>query len=521
MDNNKMPFGFFLNVKMLHEILKDRSIPAVLLGENDSVLTGVQYYLGQGKLFNNYVYLCTAAELRKQPVRASACAADGCVFVIAGEPRDKDIPQGCGCITVPETEDIHSLSNLISEAFTRYSIVEKKLNGILNNHGGLMDICCVALEHFNNPVFVHDEYYNILACPQIVDGVTHFTYNERTQRYMQSVETLNAFKISPAYRQTLTTQGGQIWDSDFSKDLALYANIWINNEYKGRLVIPGAFSPIKPIQLFEATYFAEVIKLVMIQHYIETDGEVNPLKSFIVDAVNGFKIDNVLLESRVAAQSWDKEDRYVCGVLSFFRETVTHLSVFAMCNDIESHIPGSWACYYKNAIYLVVNLTKGDIGPDDLRMLMSYTIRESMLNMGVSNVFQNFVNFPMYIKQAQIALKYGQKKEVPSWYNEFRSCVLEYWMTEGLGEFSRDTLSSSALPILKKYDEKHGSNLYLTLKTYLYYERNSTLTAKLLKLHRSTLPYRLDRITQLTGLNLDDYNTRLYLNMSFTLLDGE
>jgi hypothetical protein len=87
MDNNKMPFGFFLNVRMLYEIVKDRSIPAVLLNENDAVLTGVQYYLGQEKLSENVVYLCTAAELRRQPVRTCACASVGCAFVIAGEPE--------------------------------------------------------------------------------------------------------------------------------------------------------------------------------------------------------------------------------------------------------------------------------------------------------------------------------------------------------------------------------------------------------------------------------------------------
>ena len=514
MDNdNLLPFGFFLNVEMLYEILKEKGLAAVLFRKNLNIsLTGVQYYLGQERLSEGYIYLASSAKLREKPFQAY-----GCVLVVIGEPQPETICQDCGCITLPETEEIHIVSNIISEAFIRYAILEKKLNEILNNHGGFMDICRVALKHFDNPVFIHDEYYNILACPQIVDGVTNFTFNSRTQRYMQSVDTLNAFRISPSYRQTLATQGGQIWDSDFSKDIALYANIWINNEYKGRLVIPSTFSDIKPIQLAEVTYFAEIIKLVMMRHFIEADGDLNPLKSFVVDAVNGFKIDSVMLESRIAAQNWSMDDHYVCGVLSFLSEAMTRLSVFAMCNDIESHIPGSWACYYKNAIYLVFNLTKGNIGTNELRMHMSYTIREAMLNMGVSNVFQNFADFPMYLKQAQIALKYGTKKEVPIWYNEFKSCVLEYWMTEGLGEFSKETLSSSALSILKKYDEKHGSNLYITLKTYLYHERNSTITAKLLKLHRSTLPYRLERIAQLTGLNLDDYNTRLYLNMSFTM----
>ncbi|MFU7518034.1 helix-turn-helix domain-containing protein [Clostridium sp. HCS.1] len=38
-------------------------------------------------------------------------------------------------------------------------------------------------------------------------------------------------------------------------------------------------------------------------------------------------------------------------------------------------------------------------------------------------------------------------------------------------------------------------------------------------MNRSTLPHRLNRITQLTGANLDDFMTRLYLMMGCYILD--
>ena len=49
-------------------------------------------------------------------------------------------------------------------------------------------------------------------------------------------------------------------------------------------------------------------------------------------------------------------------------------------------------------------------------------------------------------------------------------------------------------------------------------ERHSiTYTAKLLDIHRTTLLVRLDRIRQLTGIDLDDYETCLYLMISFEI----
>ena len=42
--------------------------------------------------------------------------------------------------------------------------------------------------------------------------------------------------------------------------------------------------------------------------------------------------------------------------------------------------------------------------------------------------------------------------------------------------------------------------------------------ANRLYIHRSTFINRMERIQELTRLNLDDYDTRLYLELSFRLL---
>ena len=108
-----------------------------------------------------------------------------------------------------------------------------------------------------------------------------------------------------------------------------------------------------------------------------------------------------------------------------------------------------------------------------------------------------------------------------SWYNEFRDAALPYWLLNGVGQLTEEGIVAEALNVLKEYDADTGSELYVTLKTYLIAERNSTLTAQQLRVHRSTLPHRLERIRTLTGLDLDDFATRLYLLMSFALEDRD
>ncbi|MEP7288677.1 MAG: helix-turn-helix domain-containing protein [Chloroflexota bacterium] len=64
------------------------------------------------------------------------------------------------------------------------------------------------------------------------------------------------------------------------------------------------------------------------------------------------------------------------------------------------------------------------------------------------------------------------------------------------------------------YDEQQHSELLDTLNTYFGNNGNTALTAKELKIHRNTLAYRLNRIAEITCLDLDDADVRLNLHLA-------
>ena len=78
----------------------------------------------------------------------------------------------------------------------------------------------------------------------------------------------------------------------------------------------------------------------------------------------------------------------------------------------------------------------------------------------------------------------------------------------------------SLLTILR-YDRENGTQYFGTLRSYLINERSIPKTAGSLIIHRTTLTYRLQRIQELFGLNLDDACHRLYMLMSLFLLNSE
>lgn len=72
---------------------------------------------------------------------------------------------------------------------------------------------------------------------------------------------------------------------------------------------------------------------------------------------------------------------------------------------------------------------------------------------------------------------------------------------------------------LVRYDREHHGDLVKTLDAYLRHGGNSTRTADALFIHRNSLRYRLARIQALTGLDHDDPDTRLALQIGLLMVE--
>lgn len=79
----------------------------------------------------------------------------------------------------------------------------------------------------------------------------------------------------------------------------------------------------------------------------------------------------------------------------------------------------------------------------------------------------------------------------------------------GLSRFCTNWLAD-----LIAYDEQQHSDLLITLRVYFDNNGNTARTAAKLNIHRNTLAYRLNRIAEITRLDLDDADVRLNLQLA-------
>jgi PucR family transcriptional regulator, purine catabolism regulatory protein len=78
-------------------------------------------------------------------------------------------------------------------------------------------------------------------------------------------------------------------------------------------------------------------------------------------------------------------------------------------------------------------------------------------------------------------------------------------------------LRDSTIGNLIQYEERQRADLLLTLEAFFQCHGNHTQTAELLSVHRNTLFYRMNRIAEITGLDLNQPDVRLAVHLALKI----
>ena len=105
--------------------------------------------------------------------------------------------------------------------------------------------------------------------------------------------------------------------------------------------------------------------------------------------------------------------------------------------------------------------------------------------------------------------------------HHFQEIALQYLLEQSRGELPGELVCSRKILDLKEADAKHHTDYYHTLKLYIRNHLNAVQTAKQLFIHRSTFLYLMEKIKELTSLELEDYDTLLYVMMTFRMMELE
>ena len=124
----------------------------------------------------------------------------------------------------------------------------------------------------------------------------------------------------------------------------------------------------------------------------------------------------------------------------------------------------------------------------------------------------------LYAGYLQALSAMEESGEKPGIY-DCRKTAFSYLLKELSGSEMTGQLLHPAIGILKRHDEKTGSELLKTLTLYLECHQNLTNASRLLSIHTNTLKYRIQKIMELCEINFEDSAQIRYLQLSIWLAE--
>ena len=418
---------------------------------------------------------------------------------------------------------VYEVLNEVISTFQRYHDFEAQLSQIVTGGGTLVDLCRIGSAFFQNPVYIHDNMFSVIALSSKVEGMLKFEYNERNGKLYIPLWLINEFKYDENYQKTLKYHTSAIWDNEqYPYTMrSLYVNLYSRNVYCGRLLINEIGTPLLPGQYQAAEYLAQYAVKLIQRDETDSNHRYWGLQDTFIDLLSGVPVDNRDLQTTLNILNWNPLDTYLCIKIRNQSEDLSVRADTALNNTLSSQIQGYFSFSYQKMLCVVINQSHPGTDLYTLRGILAPLVRDSCMYVGISNPVESIHALQTGFRQADISLQYIVDENSSQWIVSFAECALYYIRGQIAREMPVEMLADHVLLTMLRYDKKHDTQYFNTLRSYLINERNIPKTATALIIHRTTLTYRLQKISEIFGLNLEDPYQRLYLLVSFFMLDTE
>ena len=494
-----------LSVQIIADYLQNHCVVSYSTLAQELLLYGIREYKTGQPVLSQYIYILEAKDV---PPKGS--------FIIIGGQNEEN---RADCINLPQTVTIAQAMVWGMEAFEMYTQWALSLQYALNRDCEIDELLKLSLSIFKNPMFVHDSDFYLLAMAGSTPNPTDWSYEDSSGRYIFNNDLISLYKLDENYLNSLKLKYAAVFPMVIREYVILICNLWQDDKYIARICINAVNSEVKKGQLKLVEQLADVVLVALRRQIDRAAKPQRDISVLLAGMLSGNTESRVISQRMLAKQGWEENDCYIFYKIELSRWDDYVKSIFATCFKLESLVRDCLAFPYENDIAVIVNLTKNGCTPNEVSSILSPFLRESLLKMGCSNTFQSFFQASEYFLQATAALEIGMKHNEMSWSFQFENYVMEYILKYGCSRIPANILCSRDVIALAEYDESNNTRLSETLRVYIANNLNSVATAKELYIHRSTFFYRLDRIKSIVKANLKDYHQRMYIQMSFLLLN--
>lgn len=416
-----------------------------------------------------------------------------------------------------------------------YKEVHDRFTSLALAGEGPSEVIASLEELIDNPVAVYDKNYNCLAATQ--EGLCNF---EETGEDNCLYSPINMNKQLYFYRRTvLYPQLGK------KPVRQVVVPIKYLNQLHAYLVVVELNRSLEKLDMISLEHAATVICLEMVKRMAVAEVERRFKNDLIHDIIYArFSMPEIIYE-RADMIGWDLRKPF--RVVIFEIENLNNYILDSGDKEgiIAQKLKGEISSLITNALFGLLNgnyiignhsesfivfypVEDGHSDADDLltikkigqqvKVKLEKQYPRLNLSVGMGSTASYLEELPRSYQEAKDAIAFGRLihgGEVVVGFQELGVYRILCQLVEK--GWKPEEFVPQALHALIAYDEQYNSNLLQTLEVLLECNGNASKAAKKLYIHYKTMLYRIERIKAVTGLDLDNRENRLELEMGLKI----
>ncbi|MBR2754406.1 MAG: helix-turn-helix domain-containing protein [Lachnospiraceae bacterium] len=389
------------------------------------------------------------------------------------------------------------------------------LINILFHEQGIQAMIDKIAPAFNNPVYLFDSGFNLLAC--------NYEEAEKTPMGKKIIEAMGftdeEYKLINAHghiHERVKKQETPL--RVFHKEIGYEQVICTISTKKdmGHLVIDGVNRPITDSDIRLLYMLKMGISQQMQKNEFIRNNSGYPYEYLLRDLLDEKIGSSANQSGRFNYVNHEFSKNKYCMVIEAARTNDT-LNLSSLRSKFESLLVGTKTLHYNGQIIVIFSFPdKKYLGEKEFKLINALCVRENLFA-GLSNVFTDIIQFRGYYEQSLRAIEIGAAIKNTAGLYAYKDYYLQHMANTFTSKESFITYCHPKLKTLLEHDQKNDTELAYTLYLYLVHERRSQEAADALNIHRNTLSYRLKMIDSLVDIDYEDYKERQYIILSYEL----
>jgi len=409
--------------------------------------------------------------------------------------------------------DVFSILNELLSIFELFTDYERRAQNIIYKQKGLQALILLCSEIFGNPAYLVDSGFKVLAIDDtpMYSEISAIWKRLVSYRYL-SYDIVTGLRRSDELTLMESYSRAVIVDSNYFNNLFINYNLRDNGRIRGHFFVVGYVKRITQGDVAYANHMGKMVLLAMSMDSNYTPTRGNDYENFLYHMLTGTLKETSEIKRQLEPLGWELESKYL--VFRLQPHTEDELLREALCSRLET-IKSGKPLLYEEGIVVVFPIGVSD-STEYIEGRLRTIIAEDRGVGGLSDEFDGFHRLAMHYEQAKAAIILGNKS--PGTLNVYRKYALTHILMMAGNNMNLEIVCEKATFRLRDHDKVHGTDYLKTLDVFLNNERSIVSTSEELHIHRNTLMYRIGRVRELLGLDLDDNIIRQRLALSIGVL---